>query len=514
MHNFPFDELIIVDNPSAKVAHLKTCLQNKSIPSCIFVDDLLHGQELKFMSLYKDVYCEIVSSLPLLKIELFDPHFNNWKRIVSKYFPESTTKNVSEWQFDIRIPKLPAYGKELAVDQLQMLGGKPTCTKKSPHLYYSITHNMVKRKYKNIILPNDEMTLKQDFNIDVSGMLPHERLNFFPGLPKRTGSKKQFCKFTNKLESLHVLLCFLIPEQIKEMKYAMKKFPDKKWIFKPDRTTGGGSGISVHDDWEKMPLNLPAIVQEYIKKPFLFNSKKLDMRIYPIITSAYPLRIYLSKGDPGGYARTANTRYTVDLSKRDAHVTNIRGNGTSYRLTFSELDFIINERGLNSTLFHNKLENLISDVVPSIVSGLSDNGKMSHRSGSFHQVLGADVVLDEYANPFIVEINPDPGWRFRTKEMWCNDAERLKQILNLIGFSSKNHYDNLVPATLLQLCREPNIVNEFLLRMIFEYSERGGADLIYPKWVNLEQYKDEDEFVYEIYNLFLKIKPYMDQLMA
>jgi len=51
--------------------------------------------------------------------------------------------------------------------------------------------------------------------------------------------------------------------------------------------------IQVVRSADKVPSNEHAIVQEYIEKPFIVDGFKCDMRIYVLITSCDPLRIFL-----------------------------------------------------------------------------------------------------------------------------------------------------------------------------------------------------------------------------
>lgn len=51
--------------------------------------------------------------------------------------------------------------------------------------------------------------------------------------------------------------------------------------------------ISLIRNCEKLPAQDHFIVQEYLDKPFLMEGYKFDLRIYILITSCDPLRIFL-----------------------------------------------------------------------------------------------------------------------------------------------------------------------------------------------------------------------------
>lgn len=67
-----------------------------------------------------------------------------------------------------------------------------------------------------------------------------------------------------------------------EDKYLIEK---KKWVclFR----------ISLIRSCEKLPAQEHFIVQEYLDKPFLMEGYKFDLRIYILVTSCDPLRIFL-----------------------------------------------------------------------------------------------------------------------------------------------------------------------------------------------------------------------------
>lgn len=65
------------------------------------------------------------------------------------------------------------------------------------------------------------------------------------------------------------------------------------------------------------------VISRYIDKPFLVGGKKFDLRIYVLVTSYRPLKVWLSTQ---GFARFCNERYTNDLSDMDnmmIHLTNV-----------------------------------------------------------------------------------------------------------------------------------------------------------------------------------------------
>lgn len=60
--------------------------------------------------------------------------------------------------------------------------------------------------------------------------------------------------------------------------------------------------------WCQIPENLPLVVQKYISKPFLIDETKFDLRLYVLVTSVNPLRIYLYDD---GLVRFASGEYIV-----------------------------------------------------------------------------------------------------------------------------------------------------------------------------------------------------------
>ena len=65
------------------------------------------------------------------------------------------------------------------------------------------------------------------------------------------------------------------------------------------------------------------MICRYIDRPLLIGGKKFDLRIYVLVTSYRPLKVWLSSL---GFARFCNEKYSNDLSDIDnkmAHLTNV-----------------------------------------------------------------------------------------------------------------------------------------------------------------------------------------------
>lgn len=66
--------------------------------------------------------------------------------------------------------------------------------------------------------------------------------------------------------------------------------------------------ISVFRNCEKIAVNEHYIVQEYIEKPLLIDGFKFDLRIYVLITSCDPLRIFMFND---GLVRLSTEKYVL-----------------------------------------------------------------------------------------------------------------------------------------------------------------------------------------------------------
>ena len=98
------------------------------------------------------------------------------------------------------------------------------------------------------------------------------------------------------------------------------------WIVKPPGKNNG-SGIFVINDPDDIPMtpsDETVLVQRYITNPLLVRGLKFDLRLYLLITSIDPIKLYMYED---GLVRFATREFSLDqehLGDKFRHLTNYR----------------------------------------------------------------------------------------------------------------------------------------------------------------------------------------------
>jgi hypothetical protein len=101
-------------------------------------------------------------------------------------------------------------------------------------------------------------------------------------------------------------------------------------------------------------------VSKYIQNPYLINGYKFDMRIYVVMTSLVPMRIYIYEE---GFARFATEKYYLGQpfkSNKFMHLTNYAVNKVSKNFV-PNLDPLVDNIGSKWSL--NALRNYFKTIV-------------------------------------------------------------------------------------------------------------------------------------------------------
>jgi len=120
---------------------------------------------------------------------------------------------------------------------------------------------------------------------------------------------------------------FVMPDDFQAWMAAREQTPGALWIYKPANLSCGrgiklisSSNSSASD---KKLSQKTGIIQRYVDKPMLIKGYKFDLRVYVVVTSFDPLKVYLNSE---GLVRLATERYEQptleNLTHRTMHLTN------------------------------------------------------------------------------------------------------------------------------------------------------------------------------------------------
>ena len=163
------------------------------------------------------------------------------------------------------------------------------------------------------------------------------------------------------------------------------------------------------------------IIQKYIERPLLYNGRKFDIRIWVLFT-------YLEKVDKfecyvfkEGHLKASSETFDINSLDPYIHLTNY--SVQKYSKNFSKIE-IGNEISFND--FQNELNknknnnisiNFKKDIffgkiikIIEITANAAKNKINVYGKKNCFEIFGYDFILDEEYNPFLLEINTNPGY--------------------------------------------------------------------------------------------------------
>ena len=255
---------------------------------------------------------------------------------------------------------------------------------------------------------------------------------------------------------------YVLPQSFASFKTLFAQNGQSKgtYIIKPDGSAQG-KGIFLTRNIEDVEnLSSVCVAQQYIRNPLLIEKKKFDLRIYVLVTSCSPLRMYLFQD---GLVRICTEEYkrpnTSNMRDRCMHLTNYSVNKRSEKYERDEkgsepsnlgskrsiswlMDWLAEEK---SEAAAKKMWSKIGDIcVMTIISilpilqreytsifekkvALNDNGvdvvsndcqktqcndttdDNAGKSRCF-ELLGIDIMIDKDLTPVLIEVNHLPSW--------------------------------------------------------------------------------------------------------
>ncbi|KAF5270599.1 hypothetical protein FQA39_LY01337 [Lamprigera yunnana] len=284
-----------------------------------------------------------------------------------------------------------------------------------------------------------------------------QKLNHFPGT-FQIGRKDRLWRNLQKLmqhygnkEFGFMPQTYVLPQDLRLLRqHWQHKNGDgeEKYIIKPP-ASARGTGIKVINRWSQLPKRMSLVVQEYISNPYLINKSKFDLRLYVLVTSFDPLRIYLY---PDGLVRFASVPYSddaKDLKDRYMHLTNYSINKLSsmytanedansckgHKWTLSKLWEYMDKKGVDTKALWRGLQNL---VIKTLMSGESSIVPLCRENincrYNCYELFGVDVLLDEYLKMWLLEVNISPSLHSQSPLDEVVKGPMIQSMFNLAQF--------------------------------------------------------------------------------
>ncbi len=273
---------------------------------------------------------------------------------------------------------------------------------------------------------------------------------------------------------------YLMPEGYHALQKDAFADPEKRWIFKP-KSLSRGRGISVSADAGTAPIDEKMLVQEYLKRPHLYDGRKYVLRCYLAIMSAEPLRVYLYKE---GFVKLASEPYSDgDFGNLYAHLTNPDVNA-------------LNEAVDDSVVFHSFadyrrwLEQNGADPAPlfdalrdiAVITAIAARDTLRERttaSGAWApgccELIGMDCMIDADLKPWLLECNLSPSLGVcAAPETGGIMEEEIKRavVADFVAMSGLNNGD--------ALSAEPDNLASLIAASEQEREHAGGFECVYP----------------------------------
>ncbi|XP_034978532.1 tubulin polyglutamylase TTLL7 isoform X1 [Zootoca vivipara] len=298
----------------------------------------------------------------------------------------------------------------------------------------------------------------------------YQRINHFPGMGEICRKDFLARNMTKMIKSQPQEYSFIprtwifpaeytqFQNYVKELK---RKRRQKTFIVKP-ANGAMGHGISLTRNGEKLHSQEHLIVQEYLDKPFLIEGYKFDLRVYILVTSCDPLKIFLYHD---GLVRMGTELYhppnDSNLGQLFMHLTNYSVNKHNERFERDETEDKGSKRSIKwfteflqtNHLDVSKFWNDISELVvktlivaePHVLHAyrMCRPGQPPGSDSVCFEVLGFDILLDRKLKPWLLEINRAPS--FGTDQKIDHDVKKgvLLNALKLLNIRTSDKRKNL-----------------------------------------------------------------------
>ena len=208
----------------------------------------------------------------------------------------------------------------------------------------------------------------------------------------------------------------------------LSEISEWKTDFKSFKPAGGGK--------EKDEKEVEAyVVQRYLQYPLLIGGKKFDMRLYCLVTSFSPMKVYLYRR---GFARFTNSRYSSDVQdiyNGFVHLTNVAIQKTAENYderTGGKMELQALKLFLMSKHGTERIDALFWEIQMIILRSLLAVQQVMINDKHCFELYGYDVIIDQDLKPWLLEVNASPSLTANTKEDYMMKTEMLHGMIDIV----------------------------------------------------------------------------------
>ncbi|KAK7505808.1 hypothetical protein BaRGS_00003079, partial [Batillaria attramentaria] len=233
-----------------------------------------------------------------------------------------------------------------------------------------------------------------------------------------------------------------------------RRNPGFIWIMKPIAKSQG-KGIFLFKrlkditDWKKgveyQPIGDQAkegpetyVVQRYIENPYLIGGRKFDLRIYVLVTSYNPLKVWLYRS---GFARFSNTRFSLEcIDDSYVHLTNVAVQKTApdydpekgCKWSLQQLrQYFIAKHGIEA------MDQMFKQINDIFIYSLQSCQRIIINDKHCFELYGYDILIDANLKPWLIEINASPSLTASNQEDYDLKFGLLNDVLNVLDMESR-----------------------------------------------------------------------------
>ncbi len=258
---------------------------------------------------------------------------------------------------------------------------------------------------------------------------PHRKLNHFPGNAALTVKSRLHeslsalrARLVDGVGAGHPLVARLdffphawtMPRDYQALQLAALAAPETRWIQKPTNASKG-KGVRVLRDVAEAPAARDWLVQAYLDRPHTIRGHKYVLRLYVLISSLTPLRVYLYHQ---GFAKLASEPWDPEdadnpfsqLTNPDINALNTRAEVPVEFIDLERYRAWLRDQGHDDARLFARIEDLVALTAISAVDALrARTAEVGADPRGGYELLGLDCLVDADLKPWILECNLSPS---------------------------------------------------------------------------------------------------------